>query len=135
MVGRAFGVLLVEHAVRMHAYGEGQIVLEDNVDRVSHLGPEQRAQIAEMLPFFRARFELSESRVGVFTVEGLLHHLTDLVRPHRNPKPLRVAKGLAGDLIDATRRIVPYHLIGLDVIGSRLSGRTARRASNESGHS
>src|SRR5664279_1684786 len=38
VVVRALGILLIQHAVRMHAVGMRAVVLEDNLDRVAH-GP------------------------------------------------------------------------------------------------
>ena len=60
-------VLLIEHAVRVQAIGPTRIVLENDLDRIPHLGANQGAKDPEMGPILRPRSQRFETGVGVFS--------------------------------------------------------------------
>src|SRR5712664_2512165 len=112
----------------MQADREAQVVLEDDLDRVAHFSAQKWPQEPEVLPFFRPWLQPSEGAVRVFVVQGFFANLADAVRPAGNPSTLWFAKGLAGDLIHASRRVVPCHFVRGDIVCASLSRRTAGRA-------
>src|SRR5713101_4954302 len=117
----------------MQAHREVQVVLEDDLDRVAHFSPQKWPQEPEVLPFFRPWLQPSERAVRVLAVQSFFVNLADSVRPAGNPRTLCFAKGLAGDLIQASRRVVPCHLVRGDVVSASLPRRTAGRATGH-GH-
>src|SRR5438045_9456719 len=54
VVVRAFGRLLVKDAVRVHAVALRPIVLEEDLDGISHLGMHRRAEQPQMLRLTRS---------------------------------------------------------------------------------
>lgn len=54
----------------MHTADQASIVLEDDLDNVADLSPNERPQYPQVLPAGRARFERSEGVVGVLAIDG-----------------------------------------------------------------
>src|SRR5689334_19154476 len=60
VVGRAFGVFVIEHSVGMHAVGSLGVVLENDLDRVANFGAENWTKNSCALPFGRPWSQLGE---------------------------------------------------------------------------
>jgi hypothetical protein len=116
--GRALGILVVEHAVWVHAGREADVVPEDDADRIADFGAEQRSQKPEVFPLGRTRLEGCECAVGVLPVERLLVLRADAVRRRVDPRGSdEWIKLVAGGQVRSGGRVIPHDLVGGDVVG------------------
>src|ERR1700719_184124 len=107
--------------MRMHAERMGAIVLEQDLDGISDLGMQNRADDAEILVFRLAFLEFLKSFVGIFAVDGFEVFGADAVRPTLSMHLGETLEGLAGHVIDTMRRIVPLHFVGCDIVGANFA--------------
>ncbi len=129
-VGRTLVRLGVEHTVCMHAVRNPAGVAEHHLDGVADLGPDDRAQEAQVRILRGARGQTGEIRVGVAAVETL-----EIARPDASGSGLDVrfrdrVERLTGDVVAPVRGVVPDDLIGTDIVGAHLSGRVECRTAD-----
>ena len=124
VVVRAFGRLLVKDAVRVHAVALRPIVLEEDLDGISHLGMHRRAEQTKMLPLRRSFLQSRKSVVGVFAIDRLAINAADLVLVRFEVHLRILIEGHPHHLVHAHRGIVPINFIYGDVIGAGFSFRS-----------
>jgi hypothetical protein len=104
----------------MHGEGPRGVVLEDEVDGVADGGAHQRSQHPQVLFGLRARLEGGELAVRVFAVERLDVLGPDPVGAVRGEHLGHLVEGLAGDVVEAQRGIVPFDFVRGDEVGADL---------------
>src|SRR5215207_7070106 len=101
----------------MQAERMAGLVPEDDLDRITHLRAEQRAQHAEMLPARRTRLDGAEAAIGVLAVDGLSVDPPDAVGRARGQDLVESLEPMAGHGVGAAWRVVPGDFLGGDVVG------------------
>ncbi len=127
-IGRPFRVLVVEHAVGVHAVGPVRLVAKDYPDGVAHHSPQQRPQDPQMLPLRRPGLCGGERRIGVFPVHRLAVDSPEILRVRHHHKAVHRREGTARDPVGATGGIVPVDRLGGHVVGPRCAGTRGRGA-------
>src|SRR5215207_2766252 len=108
----------------MEADREVGVVLEHHFYSVAYLASKQWTQGAQVLLFCWDWCEFGEGLVGVLPVERLAVDLTYALLPLLHEDVFRLAERLTGNVVDATRGIVPVHLIGRYARASRSGAAT-----------
>src|SRR5580704_8100073 len=100
----------------------GGVVLEDHADGVPYFGAQDGPENSGMLPLWRARFQSRERIVGVFTVDGFTIDGSDAMRTLFDIDVGITRELHAHHFVDAAGSVVPFHLVGGDVVGADLAG-------------
>src|SRR5579862_9448103 len=122
----AFGVLLIENSVWMHAVGVGGVVSEEDLDGVAYFGAQDRPHEPEILFVGGTRLERAERTVGIFAIDRLFVDATDAMWSGFGVALLQLVKGLAHRFVATGRSVVPVQFVGGDVVGARLTGGCSR---------
>src|SRR5215211_5228416 len=104
----------------MHASREVGVVLEVDLYGVSHLGPDQGPEGAEVVLLFGTFLELREAGVGVLAVEGFAVGLAYAVLPLLDENSFVLVEGLAADPAHPLGGVVPVDRVRGYVIGAGL---------------